>query len=224
MNITMKHFSKKNKSPVFCEVEGILPKRTQGVEGFTLVELLVAMSVFIIVLTLAVAVFVSALRSQRFLTKLMAVNNNAGLVLEQMAREMRTGYKFVGSASCSPLISFSNSQDTDSTGTGDATTEYRLVNGSIQRTESGAADSSKNGTVTLTASNAVVRDLCFRVVQYSGNGSPQECNPPRIVLTMRVGANGAGASVPDTSLETTVSSRILPVEIRNDPYNCRTQP
>jgi len=129
----MKYFFKKNKKFPLSGTEGTRPEL---VEGFTLVELLVAMSVFIIVLTLAVAVFVNALRSQRFLTKLMAVNNNAGLVLEQMAREMRTGYKFIGSASCSPSISFSNSQDTDSTGTGDATTEYRLVNGSIQRTES----------------------------------------------------------------------------------------
>ncbi|MDO8469727.1 MAG: type II secretion system protein [bacterium] len=42
--------------------------------GFTLVETLVAASIFIMLTTIAVGVFVQALKSQRYLTALMAVN------------------------------------------------------------------------------------------------------------------------------------------------------
>ncbi len=60
--------------------------------GFTIVELLVAMGIFLIVVEIAVGGFVNALRAQKQVAALIAAEGNADLALEQMAREIRTGY------------------------------------------------------------------------------------------------------------------------------------
>jgi len=62
--------------------------------GFTLVELIVAMSIFLIAIVIIVGAFIRSLRTQRIVNHLMAVNSNTSLVIEQMAREIRTGYEF----------------------------------------------------------------------------------------------------------------------------------
>ncbi|MEK7479026.1 MAG: type II secretion system protein, partial [Patescibacteria group bacterium] len=63
-------------------------------KGFTLVELLVAMSVFTALLAFAVGVFVQGMRSERQVTEEIAVNYEMSLVLEQLVREIRTGSFF----------------------------------------------------------------------------------------------------------------------------------
>ena len=62
--------------------------------GFTLVEVLVAIGVFSIVVAIATGGFVSSLRTERQVASLISAQSNASLVLEQMAREVRTGYLF----------------------------------------------------------------------------------------------------------------------------------
>lgn len=202
-------------------------KKKERAEGFTLVELLVAMSVFLVVVTVAVAVFVSALKGERYLTEQMAVNNTMGLVLEQMTREIRTGYQF--SAFGSPCgnggstgIAFFNSQDSSPTG-GNATTTYAFIGSGIRREELGAADASKNTTAIITSSNVNVVRACFTVLVDNTTGTRTACNPPRVVITAEVASNTPTANAPSAFMETTASSRILPVEIKNDPYQCRTQ-
>jgi prepilin-type N-terminal cleavage/methylation domain-containing protein len=62
--------------------------------GFTLIELLVAIALFSIVVAIATDGFVNALRTQRQVASLISTESNVTLVLEQMAREVRTGYLF----------------------------------------------------------------------------------------------------------------------------------
>ena len=62
--------------------------------GFTLIELLVAIALFSIVVTIASSGFVNALRTQRQVASLISTESNVTLVLEQIAREVRTGYLF----------------------------------------------------------------------------------------------------------------------------------
>ena len=68
--------------------------RARHTKGFTLVELLVAMALFSILMAIAAGGFVRALRSEREVSAMMAAESNVKLALEQMAREMRTGYLF----------------------------------------------------------------------------------------------------------------------------------
>ncbi|MEK7555321.1 MAG: type II secretion system protein [Patescibacteria group bacterium] len=67
---------------------------SRDANAFTLIELLVAMGIFVIVISIVSASFIQALRTQRSISALMEANDNTSLVLEQMAREIRTGYRF----------------------------------------------------------------------------------------------------------------------------------
>jgi type II secretory pathway pseudopilin PulG len=62
--------------------------------GFTLVETLVSVGIFMILVTIAVGGFVQALHTQGEVTQLISAQSNVSLGVEQMAREIRTGYLF----------------------------------------------------------------------------------------------------------------------------------
>ena len=62
--------------------------------GFTVIELIVAMTVFVVLMSIAAGGLIHLLKSQRVVAGLMEANDSASLSLEQMAREIRTGYNF----------------------------------------------------------------------------------------------------------------------------------
>src|SRR5438128_740333 len=125
----LKIFSKKNK------------------EGFTLIELVIALALFSTVVMIAAGGFVRALRTQRQLSAFASVNGNMGLVLEQMAREIRTGINFSNGTDGSPgVLSFINSQ-------GIAVT-YCLDGDILKRTTGGSVCSSGDA---VTAGNILVQ-------------------------------------------------------------------
>src|SRR3989344_7521979 len=72
-----------------------MKKINQGADkGFTLVELLVAMGLFVIVVAIASGAFIQSLRTQRAATELMAINDNLSQTIELIAREVRVGKSF----------------------------------------------------------------------------------------------------------------------------------
>lgn len=192
--------------------------------GFTVTELIVAMGVFLVVVTIAVGVFTSAVRNQRRLTTLMAVNNNAGGVLEQMAREMRTGYRFCEGtgagqnpgepcAVTSNTIAFTNYNGTVVTYALDA------ASGAVTRLEEGSAS-----PLPLTAGEVEVAYLTFLISQFDGNGAGADdvCNPWRITIAMGVKPEGADPGEDEVRLQTTVSSRVFPEEAPGAPESIVT--
>lgn len=156
-------------------------------EGFTIVELLVAITLFSIAVSVAIGGFVRALRTQRQLVALIAANSNASLAIEQMAREIRTGTDFVcigGSIGCSEL-KFNNAN-------GESVT-YRELNGGLERAVS-------NNFSQVTASNVEIRYLSFILF-----GSNQY--PPRITVNIGVGGKNSELQNMVTNIQTTISSR-----------------
>jgi len=71
-----------------------ITERKFGEQGVSLIELMVAVSVFIIVISIAIGSFVQSIRTQRIALALISANDSINLSIEQMAREMRTGYLF----------------------------------------------------------------------------------------------------------------------------------
>ncbi len=61
------------------------------VRGFTMIELLVAISVFSVVIAIVSGIFVYSLRTNRTAVALISANNDASLTLDQMARMIRKG-------------------------------------------------------------------------------------------------------------------------------------
>ncbi len=163
--------------------------------GFTIVELLVAMAIFIAAVSIASAGFARALRSQKAVVALMAANDNASLSIEQMAREIRTGYNFcAGGLSCSASeLTFVNANNyvvTYRWNAADAAIERGLENANFQK---------------FTADNVRVVNLRFAV---SGNQTGDGA-PPRVTVIMGVGAKSQGVENVVVNVQTTVSARLL---------------
>lgn len=182
--------------------------------GFTTTELLVGIGLFTIIGSIMTGIFVSALKNQRIVQEIMVVNNNGGLVLEQMAREIRTGYNFeveVGEELSCPEGFGSDLKFTN--GQGGGITRFALAeNETVVRQEG-----SENPELELSASNVAVKKLCFRKFQFDED----ICNPERVTILMNVAPLGDSSNALPLSLQTTVSSRVLPREVLGSELDCR---
>lgn len=163
-------------------------------EGFTLAELLVALGVFAFVVALASAIFIRAIKNERRLIIVMNMTSDLSSALEQMAREIRTGFLFEGYMGGRNNISFKNAEGED--------VNYSLSGSQILR----------NGS-PITSPNINVNYLDFVVFK------EQLCDPWRITIVLGVSPKQTDLSIKPFYIQTTVSSRIwpkdIPVEYKN---------
>lgn len=149
-----------------------------------------AMSLFVVFVVISSGSFVRALRTQRAIVSLIAANDNASLVIEQIAREIRTGSGFYLSGN--DLV-FTNAYNTSIT--------YRLnaETNAIERSEDG------NDFKPITANNVKINKLNFYLYgQLAGDGYP-----PRITVSLSVSPNIPTIQNISTNFETTISARTL---------------
>ncbi|MEK9194703.1 MAG: type II secretion system protein [Patescibacteria group bacterium] len=176
--------------------------------GFTLTELVVAIGIFLVAITIAVGGFVRALKTQRIVNHLMSVNSNASIVLEQMVREIRTSHTLtprdLPRGSCP-----ANFEELDLVNSKNKLVTYSGGNGAISRRE---CDESGCGVgdlfLPLTASNILIERLCFESV----HEVPED--PWRVTLFLKVGSSNPDLEGNALNLETTISSRILPSDVQ----------
>jgi len=172
--------------------------KIKNIKGFTLVELLVSLGVFMIIITIVVGGFVRALRTNRQASNLIAVNSNIAIVLESMAREIRTAYGFSVFSDCSDQSSGSSSgsssclQYTNSSGN---IIFYNLVDGSVLR-----FDQNPSGE-KVTDNSVNVKSLRFSV-------SGAINLPKRITISLSISPKESGVDGAQTTIQATVSSRV----------------
>jgi len=191
-------------------------RETQRRDGFTVVELLVATGIFATLVTIAVGVFIQALRTERILLHLMAINNNSGSAIEQIAREVRTGYRFCEASYIDPdnigpclaaegndYLKFTNYQGVQVT--------YQLVvdadgHGTIVRSVGGV-------DVPVIASDVNVLNLWFTVSQPDEN----RCAPWLVTLFLAFEAADPSITQQKSFMQTSLTSRVLPAEAPGTP-------
>ncbi len=192
----MKRIKREKNPQRLARIENESP---DAAAGFTIIELLVAMSIFVVVTTVAVGIFKNALRGERRLVSLMSVQSNISSALEEMAREVRGGYLFEATSSvfCASTMSFLSP-------TGQGTTTYALSGGGISR----------NG-VQMTGADVKVDRLCFAVNQYDQNGRYNACSPWRITIlaSAEPAIQNPSSLIQPIPIQTTVSSRVLPKDM-----------
>ena len=179
--------------------------------GFTLVELLVAIALFSILVSIAAGGFVRALRSERQVSAMISAESNISIALEEMTRELRTGYLFChdpGSTSPTPACGCSSPngqtpwtcQGIEFYNANGEQVDYALQNGLLER-----SDSAEDGGVfaPLTSQNVSTTHLSFMLF---GNLENDYWNP-RITVAVGVEPNDNSVSWSEANLETTISAR-----------------
>jgi len=153
-------------------------------KGFTLIEVVVAFGVFSIIVTIASSIFLGVLRDARFVSAQAAAVDNAGLVVEQIAREVRTGLirptDIPGSPN-SKTLSFLNYHGEN--------TVYAFDDVSHRITKNGYPITSANTSITGS----------FYITQ------PALTTPRVTVVAMVKDAKGS----PLSNIQTTVSARLI---------------
>ena len=161
--------------------------------GFTMVELLVAMSLFLVTISIATGTFIQTLRGQRTTVAVIAANNNASLTLEQMAREIRTGTKFSKSGDD---LEFTNARGEQVVYHWNSDAGKEILEKSV---DGGASFK------PLTAENVRVKRASFILFK----GDEAEPFPARVTVLLGVGAVGLPFSSSVINLQMTVSGRTL---------------
>ena len=161
--------------------------------GFTLVELLVAMTLFVTLVGIASGAFIRSLRTQRAVVALMEANDNVSLALEQMAREVRTGYNFTKPSENE--LQFVNADN--------LIVWYRLNSGVIERgTESVRLERTYK---KITADSVKITN--FNIALMGQN--PGDGYPPRITISLAVTTTNRYLESVLTYIQTTISARII---------------
>lgn len=153
-------------------------------QGFTLIEILVSVSVFVLVIIAAMAILNSTLFTKRRVYQLKEIEDNGRYSLELMSREIRTGAISDSQAGIQAAsITFINS-DRD-------TITYNLSNGIITR-QAGASVSE------ITSDKVTVSNLKFYVNDFVSNNEQ-----PIVVITIEIQA--AANPLVSMNFQTTVS-------------------
>lgn len=182
--------------------------------GFTLLELMIAVGLFVVLVTIGVGGFVHALHTQGQVAALISANTNMSLVLEQMAREIRTSSEFCEnlqsanwSNPCdsggSDICFFNARSEVVSYGYNSLGTIFRGVATSSPTDPQKECIDARTNYKPITADNVNVKYMNFHLQ----NNCYGDSYMPRVTITLLVSPKGSGLDNFDTPIQTTISTR-----------------
>lgn len=183
--------------------------------GFTLIEVMVASSVFIVVTLIVSGSIVSVFAANQKSNTLRSVMDNLNLALESMTRTIR----FADTYHCGTSGSVSLPQDCASASVLTVKTStnymtYSLVGSRIQRQTTNIV-SGVSASSYVTSPDVNITNLTFKVTGsepfISGplvTCASTNCQQPKVVIIIK-GTVGAGNYVSTLNLETLVSQRLF---------------
>ena len=185
--------------------------RTNRDRAFTLIEVLVSVSIFALVMLVATGSVFSIVQANKKTHTLKSVMTNLNYALEAMTRDIRVGFKYTcdGSGDCSTnpgtRLTFKANRDIDGDGSYDATNlndqiEYTLTSGKITKSILGTNSSTWN----VTADEITIQSLKFYVI---GTGTT-DGKQPKVVITLQ-GYAGIGNTRSEFNIQTTISQRAI---------------
>lgn len=171
-------------------------------KGFTLIELMTALSIFAVVMTISMGSILGIFDANRKSRSIRAVMTNLNLAVESMSKEMRYGKKYhCGSGTVTvaqncpagdTLMSFLSSDAVQVT--------YRL-NGTALEKQVGSA-----GFTPVTAPEVLIDGLTFYTLGAGTDNSLQ----PKVLIKIQ-GHAGTAKNRSDFTVETLVSQRALDI-------------
>lgn len=187
--------------------------------GFTLIEMMVAVSIFAIVMMVGVGALLSLIEANRRAQAINSVMNNLNAALESMTRSIRVGTTYYCQASAtspSPSVLENPQNCTDGTllafeaSGGDSSDNtdqvvYRLNGIQLERSlDSGAT------WVALTAPEVSIDSFSFHVVGAQSFSEAADTIQPRVLMRIRGSAPVPGGTT-DFNVQASVAQRILDI-------------
>ena len=181
-------------------------KHAKKQQGFTLVELIVAMSLFSIIVVVISGIFMQTVKFQKIVANRAAAIDNLGLAMEEMARAIRTGVFFDQLEEGGSLASVGSLTFTD----------YRkqviiyslgLEDSRNRVMKKVVSSDQENYDLPITSSNIEITDLKF-ILQGKNKAAVGQGNdniPPRITISM----TAKGIYQKPFTLQTTVGARLI---------------
>ena len=175
-------------------------------QGFTLIEILVSLTLFLVVMTISMGSVLSVFDANRKSESLKVVMDNLNFTLESMSREIRFGknYHCGGGSLTLPLNCPNGGGSQISFLASDGVTQvvYRLIGNRIEKSIDGGTS-----YVAVTAPEIVVQNLTFYVV--GADRVPINYLQPKVLIEIK-GKAGAKTNTQTTfNLQTLVSQRVL---------------
>ena len=176
--------------------------------GFTLVELMVAMSVFIIVMFISMGAILSIFDANQKSKNLRSVMDNLNITLESMTRTIRFGSNYhcgTTPPTDQPLDCINGvASDTLYLKAVDTTQiKYSLVGGRVAKSVNGATN------LYITSADAIVTMLSFRVYGSPAYNGGTDQFQPQVIIVISGYVDSKAMTKSSFNLETTVSQRLL---------------
>lgn len=194
-----------------------LGKKTLS-KGITLVELIVAISIFALIVPLATNLLVSIVQNQRKILTQQDLLDQTNYVAEYMSRALRTAVKGSGT-SCAGTVAYAYYDETEKEKSvefinhnnlsGDICQVFHLDNGVLEEIKTNL-----NG-VPISTNNllsSAYKINSFKVFISPEPGTfPAAKYQPRVTFYLDVQANTQEANPPEVKVQTTVSQRNLDI-------------
>lgn len=188
-------------------------------KGFTLIEVMVAVSIFTVVMVVALGAILSIVNANRKAQSLHTVINNVNLAVETMTRDLRTGYNYEcgsaeaecewGTTASYDQISFASLQVAETRESENA------IPVSYRRYEDGSGhgylekDIDGEGWVRITDESVDIEALSFRVWGIRTLSSVwEDTQQPKIILNLKAKITAYGNSS-EFAIQTFISQRYL---------------
>lgn len=187
--------------------------------GFSLIELLVSLTLFTVVMTMAVSALLVLIDANARAQNMQDAMTNLTFALDSMSREIRTGYGYYCSDSLPDSIDVDSTRDCSqgsglsiveggsslTEGTGSPRIGYRFADGRIER---------RVGTgswLALTADDVTVDGMYFTVSGSDTYSSTSDTVQPTVTIFVEGQAGVDPDQATDFSLQTTVTRRTLDI-------------
>ena len=183
-------------------------------KGFTLIEVMVSISIFTVVMVVALGAILSIVNANRKAQSLHTVINNVNLAVETMTRDLRTGYGYkCGGVDCiagiaTDEISFASLQVAESRSSDSPiiVSYRRYFDGSRGYLEK---QIETEGWVRITDNSVDIESLSFRVWGVQTLSSAiRDTDQPKIVLNLKAKITAYGNSS-EFAIQTFISQRYL---------------
>lgn len=193
---------------LIIKMSGKKAKKNNG--GFSLLELIVALAVFTVAITIGAGIVLSVLAAQSKAINVQVVEDNMAFALESMSKEIRTGKSYHCGADNSDYDSFPQSCPPNSppqpgdggqsftfiNAVGD-TVMYRVLGGQLEKTSDGVS------FLPITSPEVNIERITF----YVYGAEPSDNFQPMVIISMS--AKVGEKFVSEINLQTTITQRMI---------------